>query len=50
MKTDKGLFLCAVEVQFIHPVTKELLKVEINQPAKFDSYLQREKRRVTKYN
>jgi 23S rRNA pseudouridine1911/1915/1917 synthase len=50
MKTDKGLFLCAVEVQFIHPVTKELVKVEINQPAKFDSYLQREKRRVTKYN
>jgi RluA family pseudouridine synthase len=50
MKTDKGLFLCAVEVQFIHPVTKELLKVETNQPAKFDSYLQREKRRVTKYN
>jgi 23S rRNA pseudouridine1911/1915/1917 synthase len=49
MKTDKGLFLCAVEVQFIHPVTKELLKVEINQPAKFDSYLQREKRRVEKY-
>lgn len=49
MKTDKGLFLCAVEVQFIHPVTKVLLKVEIDQPAKFDSYLEREKRRVEKY-
>lgn len=49
MKTDKGLFLCAVEVQFIHPVTKILLKVEIDQPAKFDSYLEREKRRVEKY-
>jgi RluA family pseudouridine synthase len=49
MKTDKGLFLCAVEVQFIHPVTHKLLKVEINQPAKFDSYLEREKRRAKKY-
>ncbi len=49
MKTDKGLFLCAVEVQFIHPVTKVLLKVKIDQPAKFDSYLEREKRRVEKY-
>jgi 23S rRNA pseudouridine1911/1915/1917 synthase len=50
MKIDKGLFLCAVEVKFIHPVTKELLKVEIDQPAKFDSYLEREKRRVLKYD
>ncbi len=50
MKTDKGLFLCAVEVQFIHPVTQELLKVEIAQPAKFESYLEREKRRVKKYS
>ncbi len=50
MKLDKGLFLSAVEVQFIHPVTKELLKVEIDQPAKFDSYLEREKRRLLKYD
>ena len=50
MKIDKGLFLCAVEVQFIHPVTKELLKVEIDQPAKFESYLEREKRRLLKYD
>lgn len=50
MKTDKGLFLCAVEVQFIHPVTQEFLKVEISQPAKFDSYIEREKRRVKKYS
>jgi 23S rRNA pseudouridine1911/1915/1917 synthase len=50
MKTDKGLFLCAVEVQFIHPVTQELLKVEIAQPAKFESYLEREKRRAKKYS
>lgn len=49
MKTDKGLFLCAVELQFEHPVTKAFLKIEIAQPEKFDSYLQREKRRVKKY-
>lgn len=49
MKTDKGLFLCAVEVQFRHPVTGENLKVEIAQPEKFDSYLGREKRRANKY-
>ena len=49
MKTDKGLFLCAVEVQFTHPVTKVKMKVEIPQPPKFDSYLSREKRRVQHY-
>lgn len=49
MKTDKGLFLCAVELQFVHPVTKAPLKIEIAQPEKFDSYLEREKKRVRKY-
>ncbi len=49
MKLDKGLFLCAVELQFVHPVTKELLKIEIQQPEKFDSYLEREKKRALKY-
>lgn len=49
MKTDKGLFLCAVEVRFKHPVTGENLEVGIPQPEKFDSYLEREKRRAHKY-
>lgn len=49
MKTGKGLFLCAVELQFEHPVTKAFLKVEIQQPDKFNSYLQREKRRMEKH-
>lgn len=49
MKTDKGLFLCAVEVQFQHPVTNEKLHIEIPMPEKFTSYLEREKRRFLKY-
>lgn len=49
MKTDKGLFLCAVELQLTHPVTSKPLKIEIPQPEKFDTYLQREKRRFGKY-
>lgn len=49
MKTDKGLFLCAVEVQFQHPVTNEKLHIEIPMPEKFTSYLEREKRRYLKY-
>lgn len=49
MKTDKGLFLCAVEVRFQHPVTNEKLRVEIPMPDKFNSYLDREKRRLGKY-
>lgn len=49
MKTDKGLFLCAVEVQFQHPVTNEKLHIEIPMPEKFTTYLEREKRRFLKY-
>lgn len=49
MKMDKGLFLCAVEVKFKHPVTGEALDISIPQPEKFDSYLAREKRRAEKY-
>jgi 23S rRNA pseudouridine1911/1915/1917 synthase len=50
MKMDKGLFLCAVALSFPHPVTHDPVEVEIPQPAKFDSYLEREKKRVEKYN
>lgn len=49
MKTDKGLFLCAVEVRFQHPITREEVHVEIPMPEKFSSYLEREKRRFLKY-
>lgn len=50
MHTDKGLFLCAVALQFDHPVTEEPLSIEIAQPEKFDSLIAREKRRFGKYN
>lgn len=49
MKTDKGLFLCAVEVRFQHPIRREEVHVEIPMPEKFSSYLEREKRRLGKY-
>jgi len=43
-KLHKGLFLAAVEITFIHPATKEVINVKINQPKKFDSLFEREKR------
>lgn len=49
MKTDKGLFLCAVEVKLKHPVTGENLHIEVPQPEKFDTYLEREKKRFLRY-
>lgn len=41
----KGLFLCAVELNFIHPKTKEATQVIIQPPNKFDLILEREERR-----
>jgi 23S rRNA pseudouridine1911/1915/1917 synthase len=49
MKTDKGLFLVALELNFVHPATNEKVKVEIAMPDKFSSYLAREKKRFDKY-
>jgi hypothetical protein len=49
MKTDKGLFLCAVEVRFQHPVTRAEVHVEIPMPGKWGSYFDREMRRLGKY-
>jgi len=43
-KLHKGLFLSAVEITFTHPETKEIINLKIDQPAKFDSLLQREER------
>ncbi len=50
MKIDKGLFLVAVELNFVHPVTNENIKIEIPMPEKFSSYIVREKKRFEKYN
>ena len=46
----KGLFLCATELHFFHPKTEEELKFEIQPPAKFNTTLEREKRRWETYN
>lgn len=50
MKTDKGLFLVALELNFKHPVTTENVKVKIPLPEKFNSYISREKKRFEKHN
>lgn len=41
----KGLFLAAVELRFTHPVSGECVNVKVHDPHKFESFLEREKRR-----
>ncbi|MCB0478015.1 MAG: RluA family pseudouridine synthase [Crocinitomicaceae bacterium] len=46
----KGLFLAAVGLQFIHPISGKIMDLSIPTPNKFQSLLQREARRwKTKY-
>lgn len=45
----KGLFLCAVELNFSHPKTGERVGVKINAPQKYETLLRREERRWKKY-
>lgn len=42
---SKGLFLCAVELAFVHPSTGETVTVAIDEPDKFRTFLAREERR-----
>lgn len=42
----KGLFLCAVELDFIHPKTQERMNILIEPPKKFEIILEREERRA----
>ena len=46
----KGLFLCATRLEFLHPVTKQIVTYKIDEPPKFKALLKREKRRWEKYN
>jgi len=46
----KGLFLCATQLEFIHPATDQIIVFEIEEPLKFKSLLNREKQRWEKYN
>jgi len=45
----KGLFLCATKIEFLHPITAQNMKIEIELPNKFNTYLEREHRRFLKY-
>ncbi len=46
----KGLFLAAVELSFLHPITDEPISIKINHPKKFDALMEREELRWEKYN
>lgn len=45
----KGLFLCAIQISFFHPITKETMEFAIEAPPKFSSILKREELRWKKY-
>lgn len=45
----KGLFLCAVELRFEHPILKQPLQIAIAAPPKFESRLQSEQARWDRY-
>lgn len=49
-KRDKGLFLAAVQLEFIHPITQTEINIQIETPSKFDSFFKREQRRWEKYH
>jgi RluA family pseudouridine synthase len=46
----KGLFLCASEIQFLHPNTFKTMHLKIDIPHKFKAMLVRERRRWNTYN
>jgi RluA family pseudouridine synthase len=48
--TEKGLFLAAVALSFIHPITAVHVEINIPTPHKFISLLEREQRRWMKYH
>ena len=46
----KGMFLSAVKLIFKHPINAKQIELSITPPAKFSSFLKREKRRSEKFN
>jgi 23S rRNA pseudouridine1911/1915/1917 synthase len=46
----KGLFLVADEVAFAHPLTREPMRFELPEPAKFGSFRDREARRWARWH
>ena len=47
---SKGVFLWAVEISFRHPFYKWMLTIRIKEAQKFETFLNREKRRWIKYH
>ncbi|MFD1552202.1 RluA family pseudouridine synthase [Putridiphycobacter roseus] len=47
---QKGLFLCANKVIFNHPITNELLNIEVPLPLKFNTRMKNEQRRWQNYH
>lgn len=41
----KGLFLCACELSFRHPMSKEMIQLEIPPPSRFKRLLEKERKR-----
>ena len=46
----KGMFLTAIKLEFVHPITYKNIIVYIDMPYKFKALLDRETRRWNKYN
>jgi tRNA pseudouridine65 synthase/23S rRNA pseudouridine1911/1915/1917 synthase len=46
----KGLFLWSVELDLVHPVSGEPLRITVEEPAKFESFRRREARRFERWN
>lgn len=45
----KGMFLCAVKLEFRHPENNKIIRVSINPPNKFTTFMDREKRRFENF-
>ncbi len=45
----KGMFLCATELNFLHPIHQDFIKVQIEVPEKYGKTLEREATRWRKY-
>ncbi|MEC7983576.1 MAG: RluA family pseudouridine synthase [Myxococcota bacterium] len=50
VRTDKGLFLSAVGISFLHPVLRTEHSFQIDPPNKFARYREREERRFRTYH
>ncbi len=47
---NKGLFLVAVKLEFVHPITTQFTVIELDLPNKFNVFINRELSRYKKFN